>query len=414
MGTTRHLLGGAGERATRAGSLGGHLPGARHHHRRHHGRPDRRSDGPVRRHTTGGNRRPSRRVPAEDHAQRDRVHHIRGGGDRGRALLRTGDAGEAQRIRGPEGHRHAQPEAGGGDLRPGAHRLRRGLRLRPRPLQGRGPAAALHRPRPVPRRDRHRPPRRRPLHGVPWSHLQFPTSHPNRSRQCPRRSGMTSKALEVEGLTKIYGEGHTAVTAVSEASLDLAGNEFVGLLGPSGSGKTTLISMIGALLTPTDGSVRIGGEDISGMSKKEQTRFRANRIGFVFQSFNLVPFLTARENLTVMANVSDLSKKEIGDRADQLLEELGLADRRDNLPEQLSGGERQRVAIERALVTDPDLILVDEPTASLDTELGKAVVEMLAKEIKERNKAGIMVTHDLRMVEYTDRTIEIVDGRLRI
>ena len=215
---------------------------------------------------------------------------------------------------------------------------------------------------------------------------------------------MTSKALEVEGLTKIYGEGHTAVTAVSEASLDLAGNEFVGLLGPSGSGKTTLISMIGALLTPTDGSVRIGGEDISGMSKKEQTRFRANRIGFVFQSFNLVPFLTARENLTVMANVSDLSKKEIGDRADQLLEELGLADRRDNLPEQLSGGERQRVAIGRALVTDPDLILVDEPTASLDTELGKAVVEMLAKEIKERNKAGIMVTHDLRMVEYTDRT----------
>jgi len=225
---------------------------------------------------------------------------------------------------------------------------------------------------------------------------------------------MTSKALEVEGLTKIYDEGHTAVTAVSEASLDLAGNEFVGLLGPSGSGKTTLISMIGALLTPTDGSVRIGGEDISGMSKKEQTRFRANRIGFVFQSFNLVPFLTARENLTVMANVSDLSKKEIGDRADQLLEELGLADRRDNLPEQLSGGERQRVAIGRALVTDPDLILVDEPTASLDTELGKAVVEMLAKEIKERNKAGIMVTHDLRMVEYTDRTIEIVDGRLRI
>ena len=234
---------------------------------------------------------------------------------------------------------------------------------------------------------------------------------------------MTSKALEVEGLTKIYGEGHTAVTAVSEASLDLAGNEFVGLLGPSGSGKTTLISMIGALLTPTDGSVRIGGEDISGMSKKEQTRFRANRIGFVFQSFNLVPFLTARENLTVMATVgrldeldlsADLSKKEIGDRADQLLEELGLADRRDNLPEQLSGGERQRVAIGRALVTDPDLILVDEPTASLDTELGKAVVEMLAKEIKERNKAGIMVTHDLRMVEYTDRTIEIVDGRLRI
>ena len=224
---------------------------------------------------------------------------------------------------------------------------------------------------------------------------------------------MTTRALEVEGLTKIYGEGRTVVTAVNEAALALADNEFVGLLGPSGSGKTTLISMIGALLTPTDGSIRIGGEDISGMSKKEQTRFRANRIGFVFQSFNLVPFLTARENLTVMANVSDLPKKAVYERADQLLEELGLAERRDNLPEQLSGGERQRVAIGRALVTDPDLILVDEPTASLDTELGTAVVKMLAMEVKERNKAGIMVTHDLRMVEFTDRTVEIVDGRLR-
>lgn len=222
-----------------------------------------------------------------------------------------------------------------------------------------------------------------------------------------------TKALVVEGLTKIYGEGHTAVTAVKDATLELADNEFVSLLGPSGSGKTTLISMIGALLTPTDGAIRIGGEDISGMSKKEQTRFRANRIGFVFQSFNLIPFLTARENLTVMGRVSDLPKKEIEERADQLLEELGLADRRDNLPEQLSGGERQRVAIGRALVTDPDLILVDEPTASLDTEMGTQVVKMLAKEIKERKKAGIMVTHDLRMVDYTDRTLEILDGRLR-
>lgn len=224
---------------------------------------------------------------------------------------------------------------------------------------------------------------------------------------------MNHKALEVSGLTKIYGEGHTAVTAVEQADLNLDDNEFLALLGPSGSGKTTLISMIGALLTPTEGSVRIGGEDLSGMSKREQTRFRANKIGFVFQSFNLVPFLTARENLTVMANISDDSKRTIEERADQLLEELGLVDRRDNLPEQLSGGERQRVAIGRALVTDPELILVDEPTASLDTELGTSVVKMLASEIKDRKKAGIMVTHDLRMIDYTDRTVEIVDGRLQ-
>jgi putative ABC transport system ATP-binding protein len=116
--------------------------------------------------------------------------------------------------------------------------------------------------------------------------------------------------------------------------------------------------------------------------------------------------------MTVMATISDLPKSDIEARADQLLDDLGLAERRDNLPEQLSGGERQRVAIGRALVTGPDLILVDEPTASLDTELGTAVVKMLASEIKERDKAGIMVTHDLRMVDYTDRTLEIVDGRL--
>jgi hemin transport system ATP-binding protein len=223
---------------------------------------------------------------------------------------------------------------------------------------------------------------------------------------------MTEPALEISGLTKVYGEGRTAVHAVSDADLRVEGNEFIALLGPSGSGKTTLISMIGALLTPTEGSVLIAGEDVSSMSKKQKTRFRANRIGFVFQSFNLVPFLTARENLTVMSSVADLTKRVVEERADQLLEELGLAERRDNLPDQLSGGERQRVAIGRALVTDPDLILVDEPTASLDTELGTAVVKMLAKEIKERDKAGIMVTHDLRMVDFTDRTIEIVDGRL--
>lgn len=223
---------------------------------------------------------------------------------------------------------------------------------------------------------------------------------------------MSEKVLEVTGLTKVYGEGRTSVTAVSDADLTLDENEFLALLGPSGSGKTTLVSMIGALLTPTEGTIRVGGDDLADMSNGERTRFRANRIGFVFQSFNLVPFLTARENMTVMAAISDRPRNEIERRADQLLDELGIAERGNNLPEQLSGGERQRVAIGRALVTDPDLILVDEPTASLDTELGTAVVKMLASEIKQRNKAGVMVTHDLRMAGYTDRTVEIVDGRL--
>lgn len=219
-------------------------------------------------------------------------------------------------------------------------------------------------------------------------------------------------ALTVANVTKVYGSGHTEVTALSHANLELRDNEFLALLGPSGSGKTTLLSVIGGLLSPTEGTVTIGETTLTELSKKEQTRFRANRVGFVFQGFNLVPFLTARENLTVMASISDSSRSEIEARADQLLEELGLADRHDNLPEQLSGGERQRVAIGRALVSDPDLILVDEPTASLDTELGTQVVQLLASEIKSRGKAGIMVTHDLRMVEYTDRTVRILDGRL--
>ena len=219
-------------------------------------------------------------------------------------------------------------------------------------------------------------------------------------------------AVIVDDVTKVYGEGHTAVTALRNANLQLYDNEFLALLGPSGSGKTTLLSVIGGLLTPTAGTVIIGDTALSGLSKKEQSRFRANRVGFVFQGFNLVPFLTARENMTVMASISGASRVEIEKRADQLLEELGLTARRDNLPEQLSGGERQRVAIGRALVTDPDLILVDEPTASLDTELGTQVVKLLASEIKSRGKAGIMVTHDLRMVEFTDRTVRILDGQL--
>jgi len=219
-------------------------------------------------------------------------------------------------------------------------------------------------------------------------------------------------ALSVEDVTKVYGEGHTAVRALSNATLELKDNEFLALLGPSGSGKTTLLSVIGGLLEPTNGTVTIGSTQLTGLSKRDQTRFRANRVGFVFQGFNLVPFLTARENMTVMASISDATRSEIEQRADQLLEELGLAARSDNLPEQLSGGERQRVAIGRALVSDPDLILVDEPTASLDTELGKQVVQLLASEIKIRGKAGIMVTHDLRMVEYTDRTVQILDGEL--
>ena len=226
-------------------------------------------------------------------------------------------------------------------------------------------------------------------------------------------SGGTQPILRVQDVTKTYGEGHTAVTAVAHASLSVREGEFVSLLGPSGSGKTTLISMIGGLLTPTSGSIELGSVDVSTLSKRDLTAFRAQRVGFVFQASNLVPFLTARENLLYVATLrKDHDRKKAQKRADELLGELGLTDRRGNLPEQLSGGERQRVAIGRALMNDPDLVLVDEPTASLDTALGRQVVQLLAREIKDRGKTGIMVTHDLRMVEYTDQVFEILDGKL--
>ncbi len=219
--------------------------------------------------------------------------------------------------------------------------------------------------------------------------------------------------LEVTDVTKTYGTGHTAVTAVNHASFSVNEGQFVSLLGPSGSGKTTLISMVGGLLTPSTGTIRLNETEVSSLSAKELTTFRAQRVGFVFQSANLVPFLTARENLLYVATLrKPKDSKKAKKRADELLEELGLTDRRGNLPEQLSGGERQRVAIGRAIMNDPDLILVDEPTAALDTALGRQVVQLLAREVKDRGKTGIMVTHDLRMVEYTDEVFEILDGTL--
>lgn len=218
--------------------------------------------------------------------------------------------------------------------------------------------------------------------------------------------------LRAHDVRKTYGSGHTEVVALAGATMAVDEGEFVALLGPSGSGKSTLISIIGGLLTPTSGTVHVNDTEVTAMTAKELTRFRAERVGFVFQSANLVPFLSARENLMYAAALVSTPRKQARTRADQLLEELGLIERAGNIPDQLSGGERQRVAIGRALMNDPDIILVDEPTAALDTERGKQVVELLRTEIKSRNKTGIMVTHDLRMVEYTDRVFEILDGNL--
>ncbi len=184
------------------------------------------------------------------------------------------------------------------------------------------------------------------------------------------------------------------------------------MVGPSGSGKTTLLAMLGGLLTPTSGRVLIGDIEVHRLSGRGLARFRRERVGFVFQGSNLIPYMTARDNLLVVAAISGRVTNEARQRADQLIEELGLSRRARVLPARLSGGERQRVAIGRALMNDPDIILVDEPTASLDTERGQQVVEMLRQEITSRGKTGLMVTHDSRMAAYAARILAMRDGML--
>ena len=219
-------------------------------------------------------------------------------------------------------------------------------------------------------------------------------------------------ALTMRDVRKVYRSGDDEVVALQHASVDVGGDEIVALLGPSGSGKTTLLSIAGGLLAATEGTVTVGGRDISGLSARELTRFRRERVGFVFQSVNLVPFLTARENLVVVDELAGKRGADSRTRADRLLDQLGLAHRAGNLPGQLSGGERQRVAIGRALMNEPDLVLVDEPTSALDTALGEQVMELIREEMKSRGTAAVIVTHDRRMTRYADRTLEIVDGVL--
>jgi putative ABC transport system ATP-binding protein len=219
--------------------------------------------------------------------------------------------------------------------------------------------------------------------------------------------------LDMRDVRKVYRSGDDEVVALDHATLQVEPGEIVALLGPSGSGKTTLLSIAGGLLTPTEGRVVVAGTDITGHSPRELTEFRRSSIGFVFQSVNLVPFLTAEENLLVVDELGGgRGGRAAKERARQLLGELGLAHRTRNLPAQLSGGERQRVAIGRALFNNPSLVLFDEPTSALDTSLGEQVMELIRSEMKSRNTASVIVTHDTRMTHFADRVVRIVDGRL--
>ena len=222
-----------------------------------------------------------------------------------------------------------------------------------------------------------------------------------------------TNALELRGVRKEFRTGDVTVVALDDVDLTVADGELVVLMGPSGSGKTTLLTMAGALATPTAGEVVVGGDSLTARKERELARFRRERVGFVFQSVNLVPFLTARENLLAVRQLGrgrlDRAAKQ---RADTLLDELGLTDRAGNLPSQLSGGQQQRVAIGRALMNEPDLLLVDEPTSALDTKLGQQVMHLLRDEVTGRGIAAVVVTHDERMTEIGDQVRTITDGRL--
>jgi putative ABC transport system ATP-binding protein len=219
--------------------------------------------------------------------------------------------------------------------------------------------------------------------------------------------------IETHNLSKIYqGPNNLTVKAVDNANLTINTGEFVALVGPSGSGKTTMLAMLAALLEPSEGNICIDGQEIGRLKESQRVRFRRENIGFTFQANNLVPYLTVQENVEMMLRLNGRYSRATRDEALDLLERLGLCERLNSLPNQLSGGQRQRVAIARSMIHSPSVILADEPTASLDTERAYQVTQLYADLIHENNKAGIMVTHDLRMCKYVDKIIQIEDGQI--
>lgn len=217
----------------------------------------------------------------------------------------------------------------------------------------------------------------------------------------------------MKNITKNYQDGEQVIEVLKNVSLEVAQGEFVAIVGPSGAGKSTFLSIAGALLSPTEGEIAIGGKVLNDLTSKDLTKVRLDKVGFIFQGANLIPYLNVRDQLLVIAELSGEKGRVAKEKADELLKELGLTARENNYPESLSGGEKQRVAIARALMNDPDIILADEPTASLDASRGHKVVQMIADEVKRKNKAAIMVTHDERVLDLVDRVIRIEDGYLK-
>ena len=222
----------------------------------------------------------------------------------------------------------------------------------------------------------------------------------------------TASAVLLRGVTKTYGTGAAAVTALRGVDLEVRGGELLMLVGPSGCGKTTLISVVAGILDQDDGECLVFGEDLNGMRDRDRVLYRGRNIGFVFQAFNLIPTLTAAENVAVPLLILGTSRREALRRATEALERVGIGDRGHSLPSQLSGGQQQRVAIARSLVHRPRLIVCDEPTSALDHQTGHKVLELLRDVALADGRSMIIVTHDARIFSFADRIAKMDDGRI--
>ncbi|MBJ9987564.1 ABC transporter ATP-binding protein [Paenibacillus sp. S28] len=218
--------------------------------------------------------------------------------------------------------------------------------------------------------------------------------------------------LEMHDITRTFADGGFQRTILDRLNLKVAEGELVAVMGPSGSGKSTFLSIAGALLEPTGGDVLIDGKSIIGQDKQALSELRLRKMGFIFQNANLIPYLKVEEQLMLVAKLAGSSKEVCTQRADELLQRMGLTHRKNAYPHKLSGGERQRVAIARALMNDPAVLFADEPTASLDAPRGLEVVAMIAKQVKEQRKSAVMVTHDDRVLPYCDRVFYLDKGKL--
>jgi putative ABC transport system ATP-binding protein len=223
---------------------------------------------------------------------------------------------------------------------------------------------------------------------------------------------MIMNVLHAENLTKDYPSGTHTVHALRGIHLDIDSGEFVAIMGPSGSGKSTLLHVLGGLDTPSSGHILLGQHPIATLSDREATVVRRRNVGFVFQFFNLLPTLSAEENILLPLLIDGKKRKAYSVQLETLLKRVGLVDRRHHRPDQLSGGEQQRVALARALITQPAIVLADEPTGNLDTQTGTAMMRLLQESAKEFNQAIVMVTHDPKAAAYADRVVFLRDGQL--